>query len=50
MNGLTTSNSKVFFQKILAFPIRQQLADELLHLIRHQLVTNFVNDLLTICF
>jgi len=28
MNGLTTSNFKVFFQKFQAFPIGQQLADE----------------------
>jgi hypothetical protein len=52
MNGLTTIIPKVFFQKFLAFPIRQQLADELLHLIRHQPGDEFrqrlVDDLLLI--
>ena len=44
MNGLTTSIPKVFCQRFQAFPIgqqvaglfRQQVADELHHLIRHQ--------------
>ena len=52
MNGLTTSNSKVFFQKFQAIPICQQLADELHHLIRHQLADEFrqrlVDDLFLI--
>ncbi|MBQ4398834.1 MAG: hypothetical protein II829_04515 [Bacteroidales bacterium] len=60
MNGLTTSIPKVFFQKYQAIPIgqqvacffRQQVADELHHLIRHQLGDEFrqrlVDDLLLI--
>ena len=49
MNGLTTCIPEVFFQKFQAFPIgqqvaglfRQQVADELHHLIRHQLGDEF---------
>jgi len=41
MNGLTTSIPEVFFQKFQAFPIGQQVADELHHLIRHQLGDEF---------
>ena len=52
MNRLTTSIPKVFFQRFQAFPIRQQPADELLLLNRHQLGNEFrqrlVDDLLLI--
>lgn len=52
MNRLTTSIPKVFFQRFQAFPIGQQVADELQHPIRHQLGDEFrqrlVDDLFLI--
>ena len=48
MNGLTTSNSKVFFQRFQAFPIGQQVAGLIQDFqLVTKLVTYLVNKPLT---